>query len=61
MEFKVAPVTVKVVEPLTEPNAALILVVPAPIADAKPCEPGALLMAAVVGTEETQVTLLLKF
>lgn len=45
-------------EPETPPDAAVILTVP-PVAEtpvARPCEPEVLLMLAMVGSEEFQVT-----
>jgi hypothetical protein len=54
-------VTVKVVEPLTVPNAALIVVVPNPAAVAKPCEPDALLIVVTPGADELHVAVLVRF
>jgi hypothetical protein len=54
-------VTVKVVDPLIAPNAASIVVVPPPMAVAKPCELEALLIVATLGAEELHVAVLVRF
>jgi hypothetical protein len=56
MENSVAAVTVSVVLPEISPDAAVIVVTPANNEVASPLEPAALLMAATVGTEDVQVT-----
>ncbi len=61
METSVAAVTVSVVEPVTPLDVAEIDVVPTPAVDARPCEPGAVLMLAFVGSLDTQVALVVRF
>jgi hypothetical protein len=53
--------TVRVVEPLIVPEAAVIVVVPAPVAVAKPWEPEVLLIVATAVADELQVAVLVKF
>jgi hypothetical protein len=53
--------TVKIAEPLTEPKAAPIVELPAPMAVAKPCEPDVLLIVATFGEVELQVAVLVRF
>ena len=55
-----AAVTVSMVLPETEPRVAVIVVVPAPAADASPFEPEALLIAAVDVVPEDHVTLVVR-
>jgi hypothetical protein len=47
---------VAVVVPVTLPAVAVMVVGPSPIPMANPCEPAALLMVALVTSEELQVT-----
>ena len=54
-------VTVRIVKPLTEPDVASIVVVPAPVAVTKPCEPEALLIVATPVDDEVHVTVLVRF
>jgi hypothetical protein len=54
IETKTAGVTVKVAVPLTLPETALMLDVPALRAEANPCEPEASLMVATLAAEELQ-------
>jgi hypothetical protein len=53
--------TVKVVEPVMPPEAAAIVVVPAPVAVAKPCEPDVLLIVATPAAEELHVAQSVRF
>ena len=53
----VAPVTVRVVSgEVTLPRLALMLAEPTAVADARPLEPGALLMLAMLESDDNQVT-----
>lgn len=54
MEINVAGVTVNVAVPFNAPEEALIMVVPALKALARPCDPEASLMVATLGAEELQ-------
>lgn len=56
IETRLAGVTVSVVEPDTLPDTALIVAVPAPVVDASPLEPAALLIVATAVLDEDQVT-----
>ncbi len=60
IETSVAAVTVSVVEPLTPLSAAEMVVAPTNAADAKPCEPAALLMLAASVLLEAQVTVVVR-
>ena len=53
--------TVKVVEALTEPDAASIVVAPTLEVEAKPFDPGALLIVATPVADELHVTVLVRF
>ena len=55
-DTSVAGVTVSVVEPVTLPDVAVIVEVPAARQDVSPLEPAALLIVDVVAFEELQVT-----
>jgi hypothetical protein len=55
-EFSVAEVTVSVVLPETVPDVAVMVVEPAVAAVARPLEPCALLIVAIVAADELQVT-----
>ena len=55
MDTSVAAVTVKVVEPETLPDAALMVAVPTVRAAADPLEPAALLIDATAVLDELQV------
>lgn len=57
----VALVTVRAVEPDTEPWVAVIVVVPGATAVACPCRPAALLIVATAVLDEVQVTLAVMF
>ena len=57
IEVKVAAVTVNVVDPVTDPEVALMVVVPAATLEARP----ELLMLATLVAEEFQVTELVMF
>jgi hypothetical protein len=57
IETKLAPVTVRVVEPLTVPELAAMMVAPAPIPVANP----PLEIVATPGCEELQFTTLVRF
>lgn len=61
MEFSTAPVTVRVVLPLTVPSVAVMVDVPWPGVLANPMEPAALLMETKAGTEEFQTTVVVRF
>ncbi len=61
MDTKVAAVTVRVVEPDTLPDVAVIVVVPAAIDVARPLEPTALLIVATPVLEEPHVTAVVRF
>jgi len=56
MDWSVAAVTFRVVEPETAPEVAVMVVEPTARAVAKPFEPAALLMAALAASEELQAT-----
>src|SRR6185369_13706118 len=60
MDCKVAGVTVRVVEPEISPDVAVMVVVPAAREVAVPFVPAALLMAALVVSEELQVTVVVR-
>jgi len=53
--------TVRLVEAVREPSAAVITAVPTPVAVATPCVPRELLMVATAGLEELQLTELVRF
>lgn len=55
------PVTVKVAVAEMFPDAAVMVVVPAATAAARPMEPEALLMDAIPVLEELQVTVVVRF
>jgi len=62
METRVADVTVKVAGGLvTDPNVAVMDVVPEARPPASPCVPGALLIVATVAIDEAHVTLVVMF
>ena len=61
MDTSVAAVTVKLVEPVTAPSVAVILVKPGLAALASPLEPAALLMVAIAGADDVQVTVVVRF
>ena len=61
IDSRAAAVTVKVVEPLMPPIAALIFEVPVLTVVARPCEPEELEMVATEVVAEAQVTWLVKF
>jgi hypothetical protein len=54
-------VTVSVVDPEIAPDAAVIVVEPVATGVARPCEPPALLMLAMVVADELHVTVVVKF
>ena len=54
------PVTFRVVEPLIEPELAVMFVVPAPALVASPCVPAALLMVATVVTDEAHMAVVVR-
>jgi hypothetical protein len=56
METRVAAVTVNAVEPLTEPEVAVMVVEPIAALEARPLDPLALLTVATAVLEELQVT-----
>jgi len=56
IETRVAPVTVSTVEPTTDPEVALIVLVPAATAVASPPAP----IVAVAGVPDAQVTVLVR-
>ena len=56
IDTSVAAVTVRVVEPEMSPDKAMIVVVPVPTEVALPLLPATLLMVATDGTDELQVT-----
>ena len=56
MDTSVAAVTVNVVLPEISPDVAVIVVPPGATAVASPLKPAALLMVAIAGTEDVQVT-----
>ena len=47
--------TVRLVDPLTEPEVAVMVVVPVPTADARPTLPAVLLIVATLVADEPQV------
>src|SRR5438105_270273 len=53
--------TISVVEPLIEPEVAVIVVVPAPALVASPCVPEALLIVATAVTDELHSTVVVMF
>ena len=55
-ETSVAGVTVSIVDPETVPNAATIVVAPVATEVATPLDPAALLIVAMPGYDELQVT-----
>ncbi len=57
IEVRTAGVTVSTVAPLTDPSAAVIVVVPAAAPLAFPFTPIALLMVAIAVSDEVHVTL----
>ncbi len=61
IDKSVAGVTVRVVDPVMLPNAAVIVDVPAARQDARPFDPAALLIAATVALDELQVTEAVRF
>ncbi len=61
IETSVAGVTVSVAEPVTLPDAAVIVEVPAAMQDARPLEPAALLIADPAVFDELQVTEAVRF
>jgi hypothetical protein len=61
MESRVAALTVRVADPLTEPDVAVIVDVPAPTLVASPWLPAALLIVATFGVPEVQVTEVVMF
>ncbi len=61
IETSVAGVTVSVAEPVTLPDAAVIVEVPAAMQDARPLEPAALLIADTAVLDELQVTEAVRF
>jgi hypothetical protein len=56
METRVAAVTVNAVEPLTEPEVAVMVADPVAALEARPLDPLALLTVATAVLEELQVT-----
>jgi hypothetical protein len=61
MEDSVAAVTVSVVDPEIPPDAAVTVVEPVATGVARPCEPPALLMLAMVVDDEPHVTVVVRF
>ncbi len=61
IDKSVAGVTVSVVEPVTFPDVAVIVDVPAARQDARPLEPAALLIAETAVLAEYQVTEAVRF
>ena len=61
IDRSVAGVTVSVVEPVTLPDVAVIVGVPAARQDARPLEPAALLIADTDVLDELQVTDVVRF
>ncbi len=61
MDRSVAWVTVSVVEPEMLPDVAVMVVVPAPIPEARPLEPAALLIVATPVFDELQTTEAVRF
>src|SRR6266567_1228409 len=60
MESRGSEITVTWVLPVTTPKEAVMLAVPAATVRATPLEPGALLMVAVAGVSELQVTVVVR-
>jgi hypothetical protein len=60
IETSCAPVTAKVVDEETEPEAAVMVAVPTPELAARPFEPAVLLITAMLALEELQVTTLVR-
>jgi len=61
IETSAAVLTVRVVELVTDPNVALIVVCPVPLLVASPFVPAELLMFAAVALFEFQVTVVVMF
>ena len=61
MDARLAAVTVRVVEPETLPESAVIVVEPAATEVANPFEPVALLIDATAAVDEPQVTVVVRF
>ncbi len=61
IDKSVAEVTVRVVDPETFPEAAVILVVPAATDVARPLEPIALLIVATLVFDEDHATIVVRF
>ena len=61
IDTSVAAVTVSVVEPVTPASVALIVVVPTFSAVARPCEPAAFEIVAIVTTDDAHVTCVVRF
>ena len=57
----IGPVTLSVVEPVTEPNVAEIVAVPTPSAVAIPIVPAASLMTATAIADELHVAVVVRF
>ena len=60
IETTTGVVTASVVEPLIDPEVAVIMVKPAVFVLTSPCEPGELLMVAAPGLDEVQVTVVVR-
>ena len=60
-EAKAAALTVRVVEPETEPEVAVIVVEPLPTLLARPWLPAELLIVATPAADELQLTELVRF
>ena len=60
IDTRVAAVTVRDVFPDTEPSEAVMVTEPVAMANAIPFEPGALLIEAIVVSDEAQATLLVR-
>jgi hypothetical protein len=61
LPLKAKPVVVKVVEPPTVPETAVIVVTPTLKALARPCDPDVLLIVPTLAAEELQVTVVVRF
>ena len=61
IEMSAAVLTVSVVEPVTDPNVALIVVCPLPALVASPLVPAELLMVAIAAVLELHVTMVVTF
>ena len=61
IETSAAVLTVRVVEPVTEPSVAVMVVCPVPALVASPFVPAELLMVATPGLFELQLTVLVMF